>query len=345
MERLSLALTRHTVTGSPLQQSNSQRFLQVLKHFPSIIAMGTGSPLGPEGPAMDAGSALGRWMGGLFDISANETKVLMVAASTSAVAFVFGAPIAAVVLAAELWMVEFSLLSGVSVLLAALAGATFRQMFWSPAPLFVIPAITEPQLIDLLFYTIVGLVTGVMAGLLVRAEGLVHSLFARMSLRPYWWPVIGAVLVGVIGYFEPATFGPGYYQARTILNGNITFHLVIVLIVFKFLSWLFAQASGTPGGSIFPLIVMGAALGVLLTALLQFTFRGVELNVYIAAIIGMAAMFAGASRAWVAAVVFALEATRSPNALLPLALACTAAYFSAYLFLKKQTTPTQTSAQ
>lgn len=317
----------------------------LLYQFRSIISIGTGAPLGPEGPAMDAGTVLGKWIGGLFNTSVSETAVLLVSGATAAIAFIFGAPMAAIVLAAELWLAEYSFVSGISVLLAALAGATFRQVFYSAAPFFVIPAIKEPQLPDLLLYTLVGIGIGIVAALMVRAAVLVRSLFVQLPLKPYWLPVIGAVFIGVIGFFEPATFGPGYHLAHTIMNGNITFHLVIVLIVFKFLSWLAAQATGTPGGAMAPMIVMGAALGVLLTALLQFVFREVQLNVYIAAVIGMAAMFAGASRAWVAAVILALECTKAPNALLPLALSCTAAYFSAYLFLKKDIIPTQTSTQ
>ncbi|UYQ92565.1 chloride channel protein [Chitinophaga horti] len=339
LERLSLAVTRHTIMSNPLQQSNSGRFMRALRQLPAMIAIGTGSPLGPEGPAMDAGNGFGKWVGGLFTTTAPETMVLCIAGSTAGVAFIFGAPVAAAVLAAEIWMVEFSLLSGVSVVLAALAGATFRQMFWSNTPFFSLPAIAEPEWLHLVFYTIVGVGTGVVAGLITRAQSLVSDLFARLPLKPYWWPVVGATGIGIIGYFEPATFGPGFHQLRTTLNGNITFHLVIVLIVFKFLSWLFAQASGSAGGAMFPLMVMGAALGVTLTALLQLSFRDVHLSVHIAAIIGMAAMFAGTSRAWVAAVILALECTRAPNALLPLALACTASYFTSYVFLKKQGAP------
>lgn len=335
MERLSLAVTRYTVMSNPLQQNHSKRFLRVLRQFPSLISIGTGAPLGPEGPAMDAGNGIGKWLGAVFQISAPETVVLCIAGSTAGVAFVFGAPVAAVILAAEIWMVEFSLLSGVSVLLAALAGATCRQMWWSGASFIDMPVVAEPAWIDLIFYTIVGIAIGVVAGLIVRAETFVSTLFTKLPLKTYWWPVIGAIGIGVIGYFEPATFGPGYQQLRTILNGNVTFHLLIVLTVFKFLSWMIAQSAGTPGGNMFPTLVMGAALGVMLTALLQISFREISLNVHIAAIIGMAAMFAGTSRAWVAAVVLALECTRAPNALLPLALACTAAYFSAYMFLKK----------
>jgi len=149
-----------------------------------------------------------------------------------------------------------------------------------------------------------------------------------------WWPALGAVAIGAIGYFAPHTMGVGYDNIQRLLTGTAPLQMVLSLCLLKYLSWSISLGSGTSGGTLAPLFTIGGALGVLLGSLLLKYFPACPINLPTAALIGMAAMFAGASRAWLTSIVFALETTGQINGLLPLLGACVAAYFVSFFLMK-----------
>src|SRR5665213_124550 len=157
-----------------------------------------------------------------------------------------------------------------------------------------------------------------------------------------WWPAIGGLAVGVIGYFAPRTLGVGYDNITDILSGFMPLQIVISLCIFKFISWAIALASGTSGGTLAPLMTIGGAIGVLLGSVVLYFFPASGVTISLAALIGMSALFAGASRALLTSIIFALEVTGQSNALLPLLAACAASYFASFFLMESTITVSYT---
>jgi CBS domain-containing protein len=180
----------------------------------------------------------------------------------------------------------------------------------------------------------------VLAVIITKAVYFIEDLFEKLPIHWMWWPAMGGIAVGVIGYFYPRTLGVGYENITNIISGNIPIQIVLSLCVFKFISWAIALGSGTSGGTLAPLLTIGAATGMLLGSVILYFFPNSGISLPLAALIGMSAMFAGASRALLTSIIFALETTGQVNAMLPLLAACTASYFVSF-FLMKNTIMTE----
>jgi CBS domain-containing protein len=215
----------------------------------------------------------------------------------------------------------------IPVALAASTAASVRIALVGGAPVFPLPEVTQPGGVALATYIGIGALMGVAAVLVTRLVYGVEDRFERLPVHWMWWPAIGAVAVGVVGWFVPRTLGVGYSNIEETVRGELGVRLLIVLCAAKFLSWVFALGSGTSGGTLAPLFTIGGALGALLGLLAAHLLPGHAIDPRIAALVGMAALFAGASRALLASVVFAFETTRQPLGLLPLLGGCAASYF------------------
>jgi CBS domain-containing protein len=196
------------------------------------------------------------------------------------------------------------------------------------------PALAAPTGVALTMYIILGALMGVLATLVTRAVYGIEDLFDRLPVHWMWWPAIGAIAVGVVGYFEPRTLGVGYDNITATVDGQFVGLTLLTLGLLKFISWSIALGSGTAGGTLAPLFTIGGAVGGSLAPVMarMAPFAGIDSR--IAALVGMGAMFAGASRALLASVVFAFEATRQPMGLLPLLGGCTASYFISSLMMR-----------
>jgi CIC family chloride channel protein len=305
-----------------------------LKPLSAAIAIGTGGPFGAEGPIIATGGALGSFVGQRIQVTADERKVLLAAGAAAGMAATFGSPVAAVLLAIELLLFEYRARSVIPVALAACVATVVRMAFLGSAPVFPMAAdLVEPGGVALTTYILVGAVIGVASVYVTRAVYAVEDTFERLPVHWMWWPAIGAVAVGVIGYFAPRTFGVGYVNIEETLRGDLVGQSLLILGAAKFVSWAVALGSGTSGGTLAPLFTIGGALGALLTALLATAAPQYGIDARIGALVGMAAMFAGASRALLASVVFAFECTRQPMGLLPLLGGCAASYFVSSLLM------------
>jgi chloride channel protein, CIC family len=305
-----------------------------LKPLSSAISIGTGGPFGAEGPIIATGGALGSTLGQLLKITHYERKILLAAGATAGMAAIFGSPIAAIFLAIELLLFEFSPSSIIPVALACITGSAAHHLLFESGPVFSIPFIAAPDNTALAAYSVIGLLIGFLSAIVTKLVYLLEDLFEKLPVHWMWWPAIGGVAVGIIGYFAPRTMGVGYNNITDILSGKLTVYLIISLCVMKFASWSIALASGTSGGTLAPLLTIGGAAGSLLgmATLALFPHSGVSLP--LAAMIGMSAMFAGASRALLTSIIFALETTEQSNALLPLLAGCIASYFVSFLLMK-----------
>ena len=308
-------------------QSRIPARLMFLKPLSAAVAIGTGGPFGAEGPIIATGGAAGSVMGQLLKTTAAERKTLLAAGAAAGMAATFGSPVSATLLAMELLLFEFRARSFIPVALASTAAAGMRFVFKMPYPLFPMPRIEHTPEWSLLVYVLIGAAIGAISVAVTRAVYLVEDLFEKLPIHWMWWPAIGGIFVGVIGYFAPNTLGVGYDNITREISGGLAIKALAVLCVLKFVSWTIALGSGTSGGTLAPLFTIGGAMGALLGAAALRIAPGCGVDVRIAALVGMAALFAGASRAVLTSVVFAFETTLQPFGLLPLLGGCSAAYF------------------
>ena len=247
---------------------------------------------------------------------------------------IFGSPVAAVLLAIELLLFEFSARSAVPVALACATASAVRIWFFGSHPAFAMAPVPAPSPMILLAFIPIGAVVGVAATLVSRAVYQVEEQFERLPIHWMWWPAIGAVAVGLIGYFAPRTMGVGYNNIEDIISNRLPLQVLTWLCAMKLLSWLISLGSGTSGGTLAPLLTIGSGLGALLAAGLDRLIPGLEIPLGLAALVGMAAMFAGASHALLASVVFAFETTMQPQTLPALLAGATSAYLVSHLIAR-----------
>ncbi|MEO6850358.1 MAG: chloride channel protein [Mucilaginibacter sp.] len=327
-----------------VNESNIKPSITFLKPISSAIAIGTGGPFGAEGPIIATGGALGSTLGQLFKITANERKIILAAGATAGMSAIFGTPIAGVFLAIELLLFEFSPRSILPVALACITGAAGHHLLFESGPVFTMPDLAIPSNTALGVYSFMGVIIGFLSMGITKIVYLIEDTFEKLPIHWVWWPAIGGLAVGAIGFFAPHTLGVGYDNITGVLSGSWPLKLVCTLCFFKLLSWAIALGSGTSGGTLAPLLTIGGAAGVIIATVILRWFPGAGIVLPMAALIGMSAMFAGASRAYLTSIIFALEATMQSHALLPLLGACTAAYMVSF-FLMENTIMTEKIAR
>jgi CIC family chloride channel protein len=305
----------------------------LLKPLSAAISIGTGGPFGAEGPIIAAGGAFGSLIGQILKISAYERKILLTAGATAGMAAIFGSPVAAIMLAIELLLFEFSPRSIIPVAMACITGAAMHILFFGYLPMFAMPTIPSPGIVQLIVYVLIGALVGVFSVGVTKIVYAVEDAFEKLPIHWMWWPAIGGIAVGIVGYFAPATMGVGYSNISDILSGNLAINTLLVLCLLKFISWSISLGSGTSGGTLAPLFTIGGALGALIAIGINQLVPSLGLSNSIAGLIGMAAMFSGASRALLTAVIFSLETTQQPGLLLPLLGGCSAAYFISFTLM------------
>jgi CIC family chloride channel protein len=317
-----------------INQSKIKPSIAFLKPISSAIAIGSGGPFGAEGPIIATGGALGSTIGQLFKITSNERKIILAAGATAGMSAIFGTPIAAIFLAIELLLFEFSPKAILPVALACITGAAGHQLLFETGPVFPMPDLESPTNLALAIYSGMGILIGFISLGLTKVVYWIEDTFEKLPIHWVWWPAIGGLAVGIIGYFAPHTLGVGYENIISMLSGKATLALMLSLCFFKFLSWAIALGSGTSGGTLAPLLTIGGATGALFGTCVLMFFPQSEISIPMAALIGMSSMFAGASRAYLTSITFALEATMQSHALLPLLGACTASYLISFFFME-----------
>lgn len=327
-----------------MNESKIRPSITFLKPLSSAVSIGTGGPFGAEGPIIATGGALGSTIGQLLKITPFERKVLLAAGATAGMSAIFGSPVAAIFLAIELLLFEFSARSIIPVALACITGAAGHHLLFESAPVFSMPHVAMPSNTAMAVYSIMGLFIGLLSALVTKLVYFIEDSFEKLPVHWMWWPAIGGVAVGIVGYFAPRTLGVGYYNITDLLSGNMALQIIINLCIMKFISWAIALGSGTSGGTLAPLLTIGGAAGALIGLLVLTFFPQSGITLPLAALIGMSAMFAGASRALLTSILFAIETTGQSNALLPLLAACIASYFVS-LFLMKNTIMTEKIAR
>jgi H+/Cl- antiporter ClcA/CBS domain-containing protein len=310
----------------------------VLKPLSAAIAIGTGGPFGAEGPIIATGGALGSLAGQLIRITSDERKVLLASGAAAGMAATFGSPVSAVLLSVELLLFEYRARSLIPVALAAVTATGIRAIFHGTAPVFEMADVASPSGSALAVYALIGLIVGVVAAGITRATYAIEDAFEilgeKFHIHWMWWPMIGALVVGIVGIFEPRALGVGYANIDGVLSGTLAGKALLFLVIFKFIAWSVYLGSGTSGGTMAPLFTIGGAIGALLGVMIAAALPSLGVDHRVAGLVGMAAMFAGASHALLTSVVMAFETTRQPLGLLPLLAGCTVGYLVSILLVR-----------
>jgi H+/Cl- antiporter ClcA len=310
--------------------SRVQPRVAVLKPIASAVAIGTGGPFGAEGPIIMTGGALGSIWAQFVHLTADERKTLLVGGAAAGMAATFNAPLASVLLAVELLLFEWRPRSFVPVVAAVATATVVRVPMLGSGPLFPAPA-GHLHLDAAAYGLCVG--SGVLAALLaLAATNLVYlseDTFSRLPIHWMWWPAIGGLIVGLGGLVVPQALGVGYNVIEAELNGTIALDLIIGILVVKTLIWSLCLGSGTSGGVLAPMLMIGGALGGLEAEIFPHVGPGFW------ALVGLAGVLGGLMRSPLTGVAFALELTHRYEALLPLLIAATAAYAISVLVLRR----------
>ena len=314
-------------------RSRIEAKVAILKPLSAAIAIGTGGPFGAEGPIIQTGGAVGSLVGQLISTTAAERKVLLACGAGAGMAATFNTPIAGVILAIELLLFEFRSRSFIPLVIASTLATSVRAVLLGQRSMFTMENTNFDVLHGLPFYLLLGALSGVVAIGFTKLLYWVEDQFDRIPISDLWHPAIGALGLGIIGFFVPRVLGVGYDTISDILNNNLALKLLILVAVFKALALVISLGSGTSGGLLAPMFMSSAALGGAFAIVVNHIFPGAHLSPGAYALVAMAAVFGAASRATFAFIVFAFEITRDYNAILPLMLCCVIADMIAIHYL------------
>ena len=306
----------------------------ILKPISAAIAIGTGGPFGAEGPIIQTGGAVGSLLGQVLHTTAAERKVLLACGAAAGMAATFSTPIAAVILAIELLLFEFRSRSFIPLVIASTFATSMHLLLMGRGPMFQVGAVDFGVPNSLPWYVLLGVLCGLAAVGFSKLLYWVEDQFEKLPLDPMWWPAIGAIGLGVIGYFVPRVLGVGYDTISDILNTRLALETLLIVIVFKSVALVVSLGSGTSGGLLAPMFMTSAAMGSAFAMVINHFVPTAHLSPGAFALVAMGAVFGAASRATFAFIIFAFELTRDYNSVLPLMLVCVIADGIGMMFMK-----------
>jgi len=301
-----------------------------LKPLSSAISIGSGGPFGAEGPIIMTGGAFGSMIAQFFDLTSAERRTLLVAGAAGGMSATFASPLAAVLLSVELLLFEWKPRSLIPVALASAAAAATRRYIIGMGPLFPTPphaAFLGPE--GLLGCILVGILAGALSALLTLAVYAAEDSFLKLPIHWMWWPIIGGLVIGLGGLVFPQALGVGYDTIGALLQGHVVLATIAGILLVKSVIWAVSLGSGTSGGVLAPLLMMGGALGGLLSSFLPNEGLGFW------PLIAMGAILGGTMRSPFTGVVFAVELTHDMDTILPLLIASVVAHAFTVLTLRR----------
>src|SRR5436853_5948150 len=302
----------------------------LLKPISSAISIGSGGPFGAEGPIIMTGGAFGSMIAQLFHLTSAERKTLLVAGAAAGMSATFAAPVASVLLAVELLLFEWKPRSLIPVALASATAAILRRYLLGFGPLFPVPEhplFIGPQ--GIFSCVLVGLLAGGLSALLTVSVYAAEDAFQHLRIHWMWWPAIGGLAIGFGGLVFPQALGVGYDTIGALLQGSVTTKVVLGVLLVKWFIWAVSLGSGTSGGVLAPLLMMGGALGGLEAMFLPNEGAGFW------PLIRMGAILGGTMRSRFTSIVLAFELTHDANVFLPLLVGSVIAHAFTVLTLKR----------
>jgi chloride channel protein, CIC family len=320
-----------------ISRSKMDPKIAILKPVSTAISIGSGGPFGAEGPIIMTGGAFGSVFAQFLKLTSMERKTLLVAGAAGGMAAVFNSPIAAVLISVELLLFEWKPRSLIPVGVASVTSTILRGIIIGTGPLFPIPTTPVPNVPVLLFSILVGICAGGLSTVLTYMVYSAEDGFRKLPIHWMWWPAIGAIAIGVGGFFAPHALGVGYDTIGLLLGSpdwivgvaQISISAVIILLIAKSLMWSVALGSGTSGGVLAPLLMMGGSLGVILALVAPSGSTALWVLVSMGAVLG------GTMRAPFTGVIFSIELTHDINAIFPLLIAALFAEFVTVFTMKR----------
>jgi CIC family chloride channel protein len=303
-----------------VNRSRIEPRVAILKPISAAIAIGTGGPFGAEGPIIQTGGAVGSLIGQVLHTTASERKVLLACGAAAGMSATFNTPIAGVILAIELLLFEFKSRSFIPLVIASTLATAVHMQLLGAGPMFHVAAMNFDIPRGLPFYLLLGGLCGLAAVGFTRLLYWTEDLFEKLPVDELWWPAIGALGLGIIGYFVPRVLGVGYDTIGDILNANLTLKILVVVMLAKSAALVVSLGSGTSGGLLAPMFMSGAAMGGAFAMVLNKIIPSAHLSPGAFALVAMGAVFGAASRATFSFIIFAFEITRDYNSVLPLML-------------------------
>ena len=313
-----------------LNGSRIEPKVAILKPISSAISIGSGGPFGAEGPIIMTGGAVGSLIAQLFHLTSAERKTLLVAGAAGGMSATFASPVAAVLLAVELLLFEWKPRSLIPVAMASAIAAVVRRYILGFGPLF--PAPPHPLFIGpegLLGCALIGILAGALSALLTVSVYAAEDGFEKLKIHWMWWPAIGGLAIGLGGLVFPQALGVGYDTIGALIRGDVTTKVILGVLLVKWFIWAVSLGSGTSGGVLAPLLMMGGALGGLGAMFLPYEGAGFW------PLIAMGAILGGTMRSPFTSVIFAFELTHDANVFLPLLVASVIAHAFTVLTLKR----------
>jgi chloride channel protein, CIC family len=314
-------------------KSRIEAKVAILKPISAAIAIGTGGPFGAEGPIIQTGGAFGSLVGQMVSTTAAERKVLLACGAGAGMAATFNTPIAGVILAIELLLFEFRGRSFVPLVIATTLATSIRQFLLGTGSMFHVQPMDFGIPGALPYYLVLGVLCGAAAIAFTKSLYFIEDAFDRLPISELWHPAIGALALGIIGFFVPRVLGVGYDTLGDILNNGLALKLLILVALCKAVALLLSLGSGTSGGLLAPMFMSSAAMGGVFAVVVNQIIPGAHLSPGACALVAMGAVFGAASRATFAFIVFAFEIVRDYNAVLPLMLVSVIAYAIALRYL------------
>ena len=303
-----------------VNRSRIQPRVAILKPISAAVAIGTGGPFGAEGPIIQTGGALGSLVGQLVHTTAAERKVLLACGAAAGMSATFNTPIAGVILAIELLLFEFKSRSFIPLVIASTLATAVHLELLGSGPMFQVAAMDFRVPGALPFYLLLGGLCGLAAVAFSKALYWIEDQFEKLPIDDLWWPAIGALGLGIIGYFVPRVLGVGYDTITDILNARLALDLLLLVMVAKAAALVISLGSGTSGGLLAPMFMSSAAMGGAFAMLANRVVPSAHLSPGAFAVVAMGAVFGAASRATFTFIIFAFEITRDYNSVLPLML-------------------------
>jgi H+/Cl- antiporter ClcA len=309
--------------------SKVQPRVALLKPIASAVAIGTGGPFGAEGPIIMTGGAVGSLFAQFLRLTADERKTLLVAGAAAGMAATFNTPLAALLLAVELLLFEWRPRSYVPVASAVAIATVIRRPLLGSGLLFPVTGALHADTGTYLLCVVSGIGSALLAVLATVLVYASEDAFRRLPIHWMWWPAIGGIVIGIGGLIVPQTLGVGYNVIDAELTGSIGLGLVVGVLVVKTLIWSLSLGSGTSGGVLAPMFMIGGALGALEAHVFPHVGTGFWPLVALAGVLG------GVMRSPFTGVVFAVELTGRFDAILPLLIGSSVAFGLSVLLLKR----------
>ena len=317
----------------------------ILKPISAAIAIGTGGPFGAEGPIIQTGGAIGSLVGQAFHTTAVERKVLLACGAAAGMSATFNTPIAGVILAIELLLFEFKSRSFIPLVIASTLATAVHMQLLGLGPMFHVSPMDFAIPRGLPFYLVLGVICGLAAVGFSKLLYWVEDQFEKLPFDEMWWPAIGALGLGVIGFFVPRVLGVGYDTIGDILNGQLAWKILLVVMLAKAAALAVSLGSGTSGGLLAPCFMWSAAMGGIFAMVSNRFLPSARLSPAAFALVAMGAVFGAASRATFTFIIFAFEITRDYNSVLPLMLVSVIADGVAMLFMPNSSIMTEKLAR